>query len=74
MGHESRHALPGEPPPDALAELDTAARVLDRLDLRSARLTVAMDERTRALRIELDEGAGVTVLTPTQLFTLLGSS
>jgi hypothetical protein len=74
MSPESPHAIPDEPPADALAELDAAARALDRLARRSARLTLGMDEQARAVRIELDEGAGAVALTPTQLFTLLGSS
>jgi len=74
MSAESPHAIPHEPPPDALAELDAAARALDGLSRRSARLTLGVDEHTRTVRIELDEGAGATALTPTQLFALLGSS
>ncbi|HWN20363.1 MAG TPA: hypothetical protein VNP93_00185 [Gaiellaceae bacterium] len=74
MSSESPRAIPDQPPPDALAELDAAARALDRLTRRSARLTLGMDEQTRAVRIELDEGDGATALTPTQLFTLLSSS
>ena len=74
MTHDSPHAIPEQPPPDALAELDAAALALDDLSRRGARLTLGMDETTRALRIELDEGAGVLALTPTQLFTLLGPS
>jgi hypothetical protein len=35
-------------------------------------VTLGMDERTRALRIEVDEGTGAMTLTPTQLFALLG--
>ena len=59
------------PPPELLAELDAAARVLDELSLRAAALTIGTDEQTRSLRIELDEGAGSCELTPTQLFELL---
>jgi hypothetical protein len=59
------------PPADLLAELDAAARVLDELSLRAAALTMGMNEQTRSLRIELDEGAGSRELTPTQLFDLL---
>jgi hypothetical protein len=74
MAHHSPYEIPEQPPPDALAELDAAAGALDALALRSASLTLGMDERTRTLRIELDEGAGATTLTPTQLFALLGPS
>jgi hypothetical protein len=72
MSYQPPHGIPEAPPPDALAELDAAARALDGLSRRSARLTLDVDERTRAVRIELDEGAGPKALTPTQLFTLLG--
>ena len=59
------------PPAELLAELDATARVLDDLSLRAAALTIGMDEQTRSLRIELDEGGGSRELTPTQLFDLL---
>ena len=74
MSFQSPHSIPDEPPPDALAALDAAARVLDELSRRSAKLTIGMHEQTRAVRIELDEGDGAKPLTPTQLFTLLGPS
>jgi hypothetical protein len=74
MADHSPYEIPEQPPPDALAELDAAAAALDALALRSASVTFGMDERTRTLRIELDEGARVTTLTPTQLFALLGPS
>ena len=74
MSFDPPQRIPDEPPPDALAELDVAARALDGLAQRSARLTLGVDEQTRTVKIELDEGAGATTLTPTQLFTLLGPS
>ena len=75
MSFDPPHGIPDEPPPDALAELDAAARALDGLARRSARLTLGMDEQARTVKIELHEGAGAaTALTPTQLFTLLGPS
>jgi hypothetical protein len=73
MRHPSPYAIPEQPPPDALAELDAAARALDELSRRAARLTLAIDVQTHVLRIELDEGAGAKALTPTQLFALLGT-
>lgn len=72
MSYESPYSLPDQPPPDLLAELDVAARALDDLSRRAARLTLGMDEQTRTVRIELDEGTGAKALTPTQLFALLG--
>ena len=74
MADHSPYEIPEQPPPEALAELDAAAAALDDLALRSASVTFGMDERTRTLRIELDEGARATTLTPTQLFALLGPS
>jgi hypothetical protein len=59
------------PPAELLADLDAAAHVLDELSLRAAALTIGMDEQTRSLRIELDDGAASRELTPTQLFELL---
>ena len=72
MSHDGPYAIPEQPPPDALAELDAAAAALAELSRSAARLTVGMDEETRALKIELDDGAGARTLTPTQLFGLLG--
>ena len=70
MRYEAPFAIPDLPPPDALAELDAAAHALAALSQRAARVTLGIDERTGALLIELDEGAGSSALTPTQLFTL----
>lgn len=74
MRHQSPYAIPDRPPPDALAALDAAARALAALSLQAARLTLCLDAPRRALRIELDEGAGAKALTPTQLFALLGTA
>lgn len=74
MSYQSPYAIPEQPPPDALAELDAAARALDALSRRGAQLTLGTDEQTRTLRIELAEGSGVRALTPTQLFALLDAS
>ena len=74
MSDETPYTIPDQPPPDALAELDVAARSLDVLSRQGTLLTLGMEEQTRTLRVEVDEGAGMRVLTPTQLFGLLGSS
>lgn len=74
MNDQSPYAIPEQPPLDALAELDTAARALDRLSQRGARVTFGTDEQTRTLRVELTEGSGVRALTPTELFALLDAS
>lgn len=74
MRYTSPSAIPDRPPPGALAECDAAARALAVLSGRGSRLTLGLDEQRRTVRIELGDGAGTTVLTPTQLFALLGPS
>ena len=74
MSYSTPYPIPDAPPAEVLAELDAAARVLDELSARAAQLTLGMDHQTGSLRIELDDGAGQTMLTPTQLFDLLGGS
>jgi hypothetical protein len=64
------YVIPSTPPAELLAELDAAARALDRLSARAAELTLAMDEQAR-LRIELRDDRGVTALGPAELFALL---
>lgn len=71
MSHASSYLIPEHPPADLLAELDRAARVLDRLTARAVELTLGVDRQTAGLRIELVDGAGLRELTPTQLFELL---
>ena len=72
MRHEpTDHFIPAAPPSEVLAELDAAARALDALDARGARVTLAMDDRSPELRIALEERDGVRPLTATQLFDLL---
>ena len=66
--------IPILPPAEVLAELDAAARVLDELTARAAELTLGMDEHTRGLRIELNEGGTTRQLAPAQLLTLLAGS
>ena len=71
MNFSTPYVIPGTPPAEALAELDAAARALDELSAREARLTLDMDEQTRGLRIQVDEGGELRRLSPTQLFDLL---
>lgn len=71
MLNAHEYALPLTPPPDALSELDAAARVLDDLTLRAVALTIDLDEQTRSVRIEVGDGSGLRRLTPTQLFDVL---
>ena len=68
----STYSIPETPPAELLAELDAAADALDALTARAAELTLAMDEETRRLRIELRSDGELQALTPTQLFELLG--
>ena len=67
----STYAIPETPPGELLAELDAAAAALDALTARAAELTLAMDEESRSLRIELRSQGELQALTPTQLFELL---
>lgn len=57
------------PPPEALAELDAAARVLQELERSGAELALATD--AGGLRVELREGGAVRTLSPRALLDLL---
>jgi hypothetical protein len=74
MNYSSPYVIPDLPPAEVLAELDAAARVLDELTARAAELTLGMDEQTRSLRIELEEGGKTRRLEPAQLLELLTGS
>ena len=65
------HRIPEAPPAELLAELDAAARTLDELTHRAARLTLALDEDARRPRIELHEHGTSRPLSPRELFDLL---
>jgi hypothetical protein len=65
------YVIPTTPPPEVLAELDAAAQALDALSARAAELTLAMDEQTHQLRIDLHDDRGSRALSPTELFALL---
>jgi hypothetical protein len=65
------YSIPATPPAELLAELDAAAEALDALTVRAAELTLAMDEESHSLRIELRADGDLRTLTPTQLFELL---
>lgn len=71
MHYFTPYVIPEVPPAEVLAELDAAARTLDELAARAAQLTLATDEQTRSVRIELDDADEPTRLSPTQLFDLL---
>ena len=71
MHYSIPYLIPDVPPAEVLAELDAAARALDELSARAAQLTLGMDEHTRGLRIEIEDGDATHQLSPTQLFDLL---
>ena len=71
MHYSIPYLIPDVPPAEVLAELDAAARALDELTARAAQLTLGMDEHTRGLRIEIEDGDATHQLSPTQLFDLL---
>jgi hypothetical protein len=70
MHYSIPYLIPDVPPAEVLAELDAAARTLDELSARAAQLTLGMDEHTRGLRVELEDGDATHLLSPTQLFDL----
>ena len=74
MRYSSQYVIPDQPPAEVLAELDAAARVLDELTARAAELTLGMDEQTRSLRIDLDDGGTSHRLAPGQLLELLAGT
>jgi hypothetical protein len=74
MNYSTQYVIPHAPPAEVLAELDAAARVLDELTARAAELTLVMDEQTRSLRIDLDDGGKTRRLGPAQLLELLSPS
>ena len=65
------YRIPDAPPAELLAELDAAARTLDELTHRAARLTLALDDHAPRLRIELHEDGTSQPLSPRELFDLL---
>ena len=68
----STYSIPEAPPAELLAELDAAAAALDELTARAAELTLAMDEESRRLEIEFRSRGERRLLTPAELFRLLG--
>ena len=71
MTFSAPYTIPARPPAELLAELDAAARALEELTSRAARLTVALDEHAPQLRIELHEDGTSRELAPRELFDLL---
>ena len=71
MTFHAQTTIPESPPAELLAELDAAARTLDELTQRAARLTLALDEHARQLRIELHEAGISRQLSLRELFDLL---
>jgi hypothetical protein len=73
MIFSSPYVIPDVPPAEVLAELDAAAEALDELTARAAQLTLAMDEQSQRVQIELVEDGSRRPLSPTQLFKLLSA-
>lgn len=71
MSVSTPYVIPSTPPAELLAELDAAAQALDALSARAAELTLAMDEHSQGVRIELHDDGGAHTLTPTELFSVL---
>ncbi len=71
MTFSNPYSVPATPPAELRDELDAAAEALDALTARAVELTLAMDEESRRLRIELREDGDVRALTPTELLELL---
>lgn len=74
MRFAAPYLIPDDPPAEVLAELDAAAQALDALTARAALLTLAMDEQSQTVRIELVEGSSRRRLSPTRLFDLLAGA
>ena len=73
MIFSSPYVIPEVPPAEVLAELDAAAEALDELTARAAQLTLAMDEQSQRVQIELVQDGSRRRLSPTQLFKLLSA-
>ena len=71
MTFAAPYHIPDAAPAELLAELDAAAHALDELTARAAQLTLAMDEQSRSVRVELVEDGSTRRLSLTQLFNLL---
>jgi hypothetical protein len=56
-------SFPATPPPEVLASLDKAARVLEELAARQVNLHFAVDEKTRRVEVEVRDGNGKLVRT-----------
>jgi hypothetical protein len=74
MQYSTPYVIPETPPAEVLAELDAAACALHALSARAAQLTLAVDEQTRSLRIELEDAGEPHQLSPRQLFALLAGT
>ena len=72
MTHSTPYAIPETPPSELMAELDTAARALDRLAERGARLSLGV-EGPGSVRIELADSGQTHRLTAAQLLDLLAA-
>jgi hypothetical protein len=55
---EPATGFPATPPPEALAELDKAARVLDELSTKQVNLHFEMDDATNRIRVQVKDASG----------------
>src|SRR4051794_13616235 len=53
--------FPATPPPEVLASLDKAARVLDELSSRQVNLRFQVDDKTQKVHVEVRNGKGELV-------------
>lgn len=53
--------FPPVPPPEVLASLDKAARVIDELSARRMNLHFAVDDKTKKIEVEVRDGNGKLV-------------
>ena len=55
---EPQLGFPASPPPEALAELDKAARVLDELAKKQVSLHFEVDDASSKIRVQVRDGGG----------------
>jgi hypothetical protein len=67
-------SFPATPPPEVLASLDKAARVLEELTARQVNLHFAVDEKTQRVEVEVRDGNGklVRMIPQTKALDVLG--
>lgn len=56
--HAPENGFPATPPPEVLASLDKAARVIEELASRQVNLRFSVDDRTQKVHVEVRNGKG----------------